>query len=173
MEAAGNEEYSTALGSGQAGLYGLTGTLNDALKGMGSNLGAADAAAGVYNSSAVAGSLANQQAANAQTVGRYTSGLADTLARIRSNNQANVAQMRYGLATNDLNYARQQTAGSAEGLAAGLGALGQYNFGNQAGTAPGGGRGLLPQGTEIPATGTWGSTMFSPGQFSGYGRGVL
>ena len=126
LEASGEADYSATRGSGERGLYGLTGTLSDALARGGRGLGAAMAGAGVYNSSATAGARANQDAANAGALGQYTSGLADTLARIRSQTNQQVAQMRYGMAANELNFARQQQAGAVSGVGSFLGQLGQF-----------------------------------------------
>jgi hypothetical protein len=130
MQAAGNQEYSDALAGGQRNLYGLTGVLGDALRRTGSNLGAANAAGGVYNSSATAGDLAQQGTANAATIGSYATGLADTLAQIRNSNAQKVAGLQYGLAQNNLNYARQLTAGSAAGLGSAFSQLGQLTMGS-------------------------------------------
>lgn len=135
FKSAGEQMYSDALGSGQRNLFGMTGTLNDSLASMGRGLGAATAGAGVYNSSATAGALANQQAANAQAIGQYGTNLADNLAEIRNRNNQQAASMQFGLAQNDLNFARQQTAGSRQGLASLLGNLGQISFANS-GAAP-------------------------------------
>lgn len=131
LKQSGQQEFSDALGSGQRGLFGLRGTLNDQLLSGGRNLGAAMAGAGITNSSATAGALANQESANAGTLGRYTSGLAELLARIRNSTNQGVANMKYGMASNNLNFARQQMAGGAGGISSFLGQLGQLNMGGQ------------------------------------------
>jgi len=174
LQASGEQEYSDALGSGQRGLYGLRGLLGDMLNKGGRNLGAAEAAAGVTNSSAVSGALANQESANAGTLGRYTSGLADLLAHIRNQTSQQVAQMKYGMASNQLNYARQQQAGGAAGIASFLGNLGQLNLTGQGGKAyqpnntgsvlPGPSSPFvgLPQQNELLARENWTSGMATP-----------
>lgn len=131
LKQSGQQEYSDALGSGQRGLYGLRGTLSDALERGGRSLGAAEAGAGVYNSSATAGALANQESSNASALGGYTSRLADLLARIRNSTNQQVAGMKYGMANNNLNYARQQMAGNTGGISSFLANLGQLNMSNQ------------------------------------------
>ena len=136
QENAYNADLSATLGSGRRGLYDLTGNLNDALATTGRSLGAAQAAGGVYNSSAVSGALANQGAANTQAISKYAGGLTDTLARIRAQGLERTGQMRYGLAQNDMNYARELQAGGAQGIASVLGSLGQLNLTNQGVVGP-------------------------------------
>jgi hypothetical protein len=136
FQQAGEQQYSDALAGGQRNLYGLTGTLNDALLRTGRGLGAANAAAGVYNSSAVSGSLANQGAANAQQLAGFQGDLAAQLAAIKNQTNQQAAQMRLGLATGDVNYARQRLAGSEQGIGSALGTLGQLNFGGVGAALP-------------------------------------
>ena len=156
LQASGEQQYSTALAGGERGLFGLTGQLNDALASTGRGLGASLAGAGVYNSSAVAGALANQGSANAQQLAGYQGNLAEYIANLRNQTANQVAQMRYGLATGDLNYARQQQAGSEQGLSSFLGSLGQLSFG-QSGAA-----GNSPNVSGTAGPGTSGANPTSP-----------
>lgn len=184
LKQSGEQEFSDALGSGQRGLYGLRGLLNDMLQRGGRSLGAAEAGAGVYNSSATAGALANQESANAGTLGRYTSGLAGLLANIRNRTNQQVAQMKYGMAQNNLNFARQQQAGTAGGIASLLGNLGQLNMAGQGVNAfkpnntgsvlPGPSSPFvgLPQQNELLARENWTSGMAMP-RFNFEGIGGL
>lgn len=150
FKASGDERRLNILNNGTAGLNTLSGGLGNALTNTGRNLGAALAGAGVYNSTAAAGALANQAGQNAAVEGRYSQSLASDLAGEQANTDSQVAQMQYGLATNNLNFARQQGAGSANGLSQFFGNLGQMNFGSLFGTNNGGGT----PGTGAPTTGS-------------------
>jgi hypothetical protein len=123
-------EFQNLLAGGTAGLETLSGGLNHALTNTGRSLGASLAGAGVYNSTGAAGALANQAAANAGVEGQYSTNLANTLLGYKNQTDEHAAQMQYGLATNDLNYAREQQGGSVAGLSQLFGNLGQMNFGN-------------------------------------------
>lgn len=150
FKASGDERRLNILNNGTAGLNTLSGGLGNALTNTGRSLGASLAGAGIFNSTAAAGALANQGAANAAVEGRYSQSLANTLAGEQSDTDSQVAQMRYGLATNNVNFARQQGAGSANGLASFFGNLGQQNFGSLFGSNQGGGT----PGTGAPTTGS-------------------
>jgi hypothetical protein len=123
-----SDEEAAALAGGRSGLYGLTGSLRDALQRMGGGMGSGLARAGVYNSSAVGGAMAQEQASNAQQLSSYTGSLADRIAQMRALADAQAAQMQMGLAGSNLNFYRQQTADSEKGIASGLGALGQFGL---------------------------------------------
>ena len=131
MEQSGEDEFGGAYAAGQRNLYGLTGQLNEALGRSGRGLGAAMAGAGVGNSSATAGALVNLEASNAANIRGYSENLADTLSRIRSGVHERIANMRYGIASSNLNSARQQQAGSIGGIASLLGKLGQFDQAQQ------------------------------------------
>lgn len=136
LSTAQNEDVLATQGAGLEEIAGLSGTLTNQLGAQARGLGAAEAGAGVYNSSAVAGAVANEAAANSATVGRATSNLAQTLARIRAQNAEQVANMRYGFAANNLNFARQQTSGSVNGLSSMLSRLAQVNLNNNSPANP-------------------------------------
>lgn len=139
FKASGDEERLAILGGGTAGLENLSGGLNNALVSGGKSLGAALAGAGINNSSAAAGAVANQAGQNAAVEGRYSSGLAYELVQQTAQTDQQAAQMGYGLAVNNLNYARQQQQGAESGLGQFFGSLGQMNFGSLFGTNQGGG----------------------------------
>lgn len=126
-------EQRSLLEGGTAGLENLSGGLNNALVSGGRSLGAALAGAGINNSTAAAGAVANQAAANAGTEGRYSSALAQQLLSQTNQTNEHAAQMGYGLAVNNLNYAREQGAGAVNGLSQYFGQLGQMNFGQAGG----------------------------------------
>ena len=125
-------EADAIKGGGIRGLFDLQGRLNDALMSGSRGMGAALAAGGVHNSSAHAGAVANQGAANAAELGRYSSGLSDTLARLGAQSRSRVGSARLGLETNRYNDARDQQRGSMAGLSSLLGSLSQFNLRNNA-----------------------------------------
>jgi len=128
FEQSAANQQSQALAGGQTGLYGLTGTLRDALQRMGGGLGSSLARAGVWNSSAAAGALSNAQASDAQQVSSYATDLANRISQMKYQADQQAAQMQLGLSNSNLNYARQQAAGSEKGIESGLGALGQFGL---------------------------------------------
>ena len=127
QQSAANQQ-SQALAGGQTGLYGLTGTLRDALGRMGGGLGSGLARAGVWNSSAAAGALSNAEATDSQQVSSYATDLANRISQMKFQADQQASQMQLGLANSNLNYARQQAADSEKGIASGLGALGQFGL---------------------------------------------
>ena len=131
-------QWSSQLGAGMQGQNSLAGKLSDSLGAAGRGLGAGMAGAGVYNSSATAGALSNLAGQNAGALGDYSSNLAQILAQIKGQETSQAAGMRYGMAGDQLNYARQQQAQGIGGLSSFLGQLGQTNlFGSGArGVAP-------------------------------------
>ena len=129
------EEEANVRGSGLRGLGMLRGNLNDSLESGGRSLGDALAGAGVYNSSATAGALANTANEGNRLIGEHTMGLGDTLARLKSKTMGDVARYKLGFASNDMNMAREQQAGAAGGIASILGSLGQMNLGKSGANA--------------------------------------
>lgn len=136
-------EQRNLLEGGTAGLENLSGGLNNALVSGGRNLGAALAGAGINNSTAAAGALANQAGQNAGVEGRYSSALAQQLLSQTNQTNEHASQMGYGLAVNNMNYAREQQAGAVNGLSQFFGNLGQMNFGQAGGNR---------MGTQAPET---------------------
>lgn len=177
FNASSNAQYYSLLAGGTATLNELSGGLNNALVSGGKSLGAAMAGAGVYNSTATAGAIANQAAANAGAEANYSQNLATTLATQKNQSAEQAAQMQYGLATNNLNYARQQYGGAVSGLGNFFGQLGQMNFGKAGGntggatnaTAPGAASGALPatNGIVVPSTNQYSGNFYTPANPSG------
>lgn len=171
FKASGDAERLNLLQGGTAGLENLSGGLNNALVSGGRSLGAALAGAGVSNSTATAGAVANQAAANAGVEGRYSSALAQQLLSQENETNSQAAKMGYGLAVNNLNYAREQSGGAQNGLSQLFGQLGQLNFGqvggNRAGTAaPQTASVLMPTtGPVQPIQNQWGNGT-GPGQMN-------
>jgi hypothetical protein len=124
-----NAQYESGqFNSGRRGLYDLTGQLRDNLEQSGRGLGSSLAGAGVYNSSATAGALSNQAAANNQTLGAYSTNLSDMLANLHNQNTNRVNSLKFNLAGQQLGQAQNQLANSAGGLQSFLGSLGQFNL---------------------------------------------
>jgi len=117
--------YNDTASAGQGNLYALSGQLANQLQRQGGALGQALANAGVYNSSAAAGALANQGAQNAGALATAQTNLGNSLNQLKDQTGLEAAQMQFGLNQNNLNYARQQTAGAQGGISSFLGNLGQ------------------------------------------------
>lgn len=98
----------------------LGGVLNDRLMDMGRTLGDTMASAGVWNSGATAGALADAASKSAGSLAGYAAELDTNLANIIGQNQANLAAMRIGQANTDLGYAAQQEAGAQKNFVTGL-----------------------------------------------------
>jgi hypothetical protein len=178
FESSSSQQYYNLLAGGTATLNELSGGLNNALVSGGKSLGAAMAGAGVYNSSATAGAIANQAAADAGVEGQYSQNLATTLATQKNQSSEQAAQMQYGLALNNLNYARQQYGGSMSGLGNFFGQLGQMNFGGVGGTTGGATNPTAPgaPGAAIPPTNgivVPSLNQYSSGYSANYGNGTL
>jgi hypothetical protein len=125
-------------------LGNMGGNLESALVSEGRGLGAANAQAGVYNPSAVAGTLANQGMANAGMLSSYAGRLGAQLGQLRSQDMMGLANMQYGAGQNDLNYARQQTAGTMAGVGGALASLPYFTGGAPSGIMPTGIDGAPP-----------------------------
>lgn len=111
-----SDEETAFQANNSRSLEGLTGNLGNALEVQGRSLGAANAGSGVYNSSATAGALANQGAANSQYISSYATDLGSKLAQLRSDNRNYLAKLQFGQANEDLDYARGQQSGGIAGL---------------------------------------------------------
>lgn len=101
--------------------YSQAGQLNDTLPMLGGALGSGLARAGVFNSSATAGALANQGASNAQAMASLAAQNRFNLGRLRSGNQRALMGMQMGNAREDLYNADQDLAGARSGLMSALG----------------------------------------------------
>ncbi len=120
----GDQQYQDLVGGQNRNLYSQAGTAGDAIRSLGSRLGSSLAGAGVYNSSATAGALAqgqqNSDAALAELGARY-----DLNARnLRDQNAQNVANMQYGFAKQNYGQALNQQAAGSQGFQSWLGSLG-------------------------------------------------
>ena len=146
LTTAQDQQYLSTQGAGIEELEGLTGRLNASLRTGARALGSAEAGAGVYNSSAVAGAVANEAAADAGAESAYSTNLATTLANLKARNDAQAAQMQAGFAANNLNYARQLSAGGVNGMSSALSSIGQMNFGRTAANPNVPGNGNMNQG---------------------------
>jgi hypothetical protein len=129
--------YNDTASAGQGNLYALSGQLAQQLQRQGGALGQALANAGVFNSSAAAGALTNQANANAGALYSAQVGLGNSLNQLKNETGMEAAQMQFGLNQNNLNYARQQTAGSQNGIASFLSGLGQISNQFAGGRSPG------------------------------------
>lgn len=123
-----DEEYQNLVQRNQHSLNAATGQGGDAIRALGSNLGAGLAQAGVYNSSATAGAL-TQATANQ---GAQLSSLASTnqynQQSLLGQNQRYLTGLKYNLANDQLSQANSDLSGSRQGLSSFLGSLAQYNL---------------------------------------------
>lgn len=137
-------EYLDTVSGNNYSLAQRSGGLNNALESTGRSLGAANAAAGVTNNSAVAGSLG----LGAQGIQKK---LADYALRnkfqeqsLLNDQQRQTTGLELGGANSDLNYQRDQTAGYMDSFGNLLSGIGQLGAGPRTG---GGTGGILPVGT--------------------------
>lgn len=128
--------YNDTAQAGQGNLYALSGQLAEHLQRQGGALGQALANAGVFNSSAAAGALANQGQANAGALSSAEIGLGDSLNSLKNQTGMQAAEMQFGLNQNNLNYARQQLAGSQGGINSFLANIGQISNQSAGGHLP-------------------------------------
>lgn len=126
--AANDADYQAMLGNNSRTLMGAAGAGGTALTNLGSNLGAANAAGGVYNSSAVGGSLALGQQATDTSLANLAAQNQYNAAHLHAQGQQALAQMQLGQANNAYGYANQDLQGSRAGFGQFLGALGQSNL---------------------------------------------
>ena len=102
---------------GARSLASYAGDLNSALESGGRSLGEANAGAGVFNSTAVAGANTLAQQGNAAEISRFSSELADRLAQLRSRNRQSIAGMQVDQANQDYGVARGAQQGGMASLA--------------------------------------------------------
>lgn len=120
---AADQQYQNMLGNNSRTLYGLAGQGATAISNLGANLGSALAGAGVYNTSATAGTLeqaqrdADANIANLAAQNRYNAN------SFYHQAQQNLAQMRLGQANIDYGNANADLQGSRQGMGSFLGAL--------------------------------------------------
>lgn len=118
-------DYSNLLGQNQRGLYGATGLTADAIAQLGRSLGSSLAGAGVTNSSATAGALANAQRSGQSALADLAAQNAANALNFKSGNDRYILGQRLGLQNNAINDAREQLGGTQSGLMSALGTLTQ------------------------------------------------
>jgi hypothetical protein len=121
---------------GQRGLWAATGQVGDAVSALGRRLGSEMAAAGVHNSSAVAGALANASASAQSGLLNYAQGLRESELAQASAGRRWLAGQELGVAASDLESARAEQAAALASFASLLGTLGQLS---KKGSPPSGG----------------------------------
>lgn len=109
-----DSEYQGTRDTDRTNLLATSGSLGDVLRNNGSNLGAANANAGVYNSSAVAGSNTNLAATNAALLAKQSQQAFNTEQRIKDQGNQDVSKYKIGFANQDYGTAQGQ-AGQALG----------------------------------------------------------
>lgn len=131
MQAYGQAEdahYQNLLHNNNLTLMGAAGQGGTALTNYGANLGAANAGAGVYNSSVISGALAQGQAQTNQSLASLGAQNEYNANNFFDQSQANLAQMRLGQANTNFGNANQDYHNSQAGFNQFLGSLGQSNL---------------------------------------------
>ena len=131
MQAYGQAEdahYQNLLHNNNLTLMGAAGQGGTALTNYGANLGAANAGAGVYNSSATSGALAQGQAQTNQSLASLGAQNEYNANNFFDQSQANLAQMRLGQANTNYGNANQDYHNSQAGFGHFLESLGQSNL---------------------------------------------
>lgn len=126
--AANDADYQAMLGNNSRTLMGAAGAGGTALTSMGSNLGSANAAAGITNSSAVGGSLALGQQATDSSLAGLAAQNQYNAAHLHALGQQQLAQMQLGQSNVNYGNANADLQGSRAGFGQFLGALGQSNL---------------------------------------------
>jgi hypothetical protein len=120
---AADQQYQNILGNNSRTLYGLAGQGATAISNLGANMGSALAGAGVYNSSATAGALAQAQANENTSIANLAAQNTYNANSFYNQAQQNLAQMRLGQANLNYGNANADLQGSRQGLGSFLGAL--------------------------------------------------
>jgi hypothetical protein len=120
-------QNNNALGQELQSLYSGTGVGNDAVRNNGMGLGDVLSRSGVYNSSALAGALANQSIGNAANVASMYANMDAARKQQYAQGQQNLANMRLGVAMPMFTNAQNQMAGTANGLQQWLQGITQQN----------------------------------------------
>lgn len=140
-----NAQYNNQLNYGHQNLMSMAGSGGDAIMGMGRQLGDQLANAGVFNSSATAGALANAQRDEMAGLQNAAQQMQNQAWQQRQNAIMGLTGQRLGANEQNLNYARQQYGNAAQGFGNYLGQLGNvlgqrtdnstpnYNLATQAG----------------------------------------
>lgn len=120
---AADQQYQNMLGNNSRTLYGLAGQGATAISNLGANMGSALAGAGVYNSSATAGALAQAQRDEGANIANLAAQNSYNANSFYDQAQQHLAQMRLGQANIDYGNANTELQGSRQGLSGFLGAL--------------------------------------------------
>lgn len=142
-------EYLDVMTGNERSLAARTGGLNAGLESTGRSLGAANAAAGVTNSSAVAGSLGLGAQGIQQALARYALANRQQEQQLLHSGENRIGNLELGAADQDLGYERDQNAGY------------QNAFGNLVRLV--GSRGRTPGSPAAPGAGTGaGASIMAP-----------
>jgi len=139
-------EYMDVMTGNARSLAARTGELNSGLESTGRSLGAANAAAGVTNSSAVGGSLALGAQGIQKALADYALRNRQLEAGVKARGDQSVLGAELGGADQDLGYARDQEAGGVAGFGQflqGLGSLGKPAGSPSIMSVPGSGAGSI------------------------------
>jgi len=123
-----DSQYQAMLQNNNRTLMGMAGQGGDAIRNLGANLGSSMAGAGVYNSSATAGALAQAQRDENTSLSNLAAQNYYSANQLFNQGQANLAQMRLGQANTNYGYANQNLYGAEQGLGSFLGSLTQSNL---------------------------------------------
>lgn len=167
---AADQQYQNMLGNNSRTLQGAAGMGGTALTNLGSNLGAANAAAGVYNSSAVGGSLALGQQTTDTSLANLAAQQSYNANSIHNQALQSLAQMQLGQANTNYGYANNQYNQSASGFGNFLNQLGQSNLLSQGGG--GQGQQYMP-GVDTTQTGYTNTDLGLGAGGGGGGTGVM
>lgn len=123
-----DRDYQDLKGRNQYGLNKATGRAGDSIAALGRSLGSSLAGAGVYNSSATAGTLANAQRSADQALSEQAGNNYYGEQDLLNSNRRFLTGLQYNLGNQQVGEAQQQLGGAASGLSSFLGSLGQFNL---------------------------------------------
>jgi hypothetical protein len=121
-----DREYQDTVSGNLTALRRAGGQLGDELRGYATDVGDASAAAGVYNSSAVAGAVAQQGASNARVLGDVSAQNYASERSLLHSNRRVLNDRRLGYADQDLAQAQADRGAAVQGVAGAIGGLGNY-----------------------------------------------
>jgi hypothetical protein len=123
-----DSQYQNVLANNNRTLMGMAGQGGDAIRNLGANLGSSLAGAGVWNSSATAGALAQAQRDEDTSLTNLAAQNYYNANQLYNQGQTNLANMRLGLANANYAYANQDLGGARQGLGSFLESLAQSNL---------------------------------------------
>ncbi|HEV2472194.1 MAG TPA: hypothetical protein VGS41_05980 [Chthonomonadales bacterium] len=121
-----DSQYNNLLNNNAAGLAAAAGQANDYLRGLGSDVGAGLANAGIYNSSAAAGALDRAAGLAGQDIAGLAGRDYQAAQQYWNAGQQSLANMRFNQALNDLAASRQAALASGNVLNSSLAGIGGY-----------------------------------------------